>query len=162
MSTDDFTKDYRQTMGLFATGVTVVLAERGGEVRGMTANAITSLSLDPPLLLFCPAKSSRMGQHVQIGCDFTVNILGDHQEDVSNWFAAAQEGEAPASVQFVDWPEAGTAPRLDDCMAHLGCRVRQVLEGGDHYIVVGEVRTLSRTEEPGNPLMFFNSRYHRP
>ena len=82
-----FHQAYRRTIGRFATGVTVVLAEQAGDVRGMTASAVTSVSLEPTLLLFCPAKRSRIAEILDVGTSFTVNVLGADQADLSNAFA---------------------------------------------------------------------------
>ena len=73
---EEFQRNYRDVIGLFATGVTVLLTEKDGEVRGMTANAVTSLSLDPTLLIVCPSKASRFAQMLEVGASFSVNILG--------------------------------------------------------------------------------------
>ena len=81
------TKAYRQTIGLFATGVTVLLAKRDDEVRGMTANAVASLSLEPTLVIVCPSKQAHMAEFLNLGNDFTINILSEEQEPLSNFFA---------------------------------------------------------------------------
>lgn len=166
---EDFRKRYRKTIGLFATGVSVLLAEMDGEIRGMTANAVTSLSLDPTLLIVCPSKKSRFAGLIEPGGTFSVNILGDHQEGVSNHFA--KTGDKSLTVDAVDtgepfpmvrWKDADLAPRLEDCVCALACRVDKVHDGGDHWIVVGEVRELYDREGELWPLLFFRGRYHHP
>ena len=151
MSDEDFQRDYRNTIGLFATGVTVVLAAKEGDVRGMTANAVTSLSLDPTLLLFCPAKDARISSYCEIGSSFTVNILGAHQERISNHFAGDDTEPEPV---FVEWDEAGDAPRIAGSLACIGCKTRAIHDGGDHWIVVGEVVALHQDSDPAEPLLF--------
>jgi flavin reductase (DIM6/NTAB) family NADH-FMN oxidoreductase RutF len=162
----DFQKRYRNTIGLFATGVTVLLAEKDGELRGMTANAITSLSLDPTRLIVCPSKKSRFAQLMEEGVPFTVSILGDHQEEISNHFAKTHDkglGEdQEESYPLTGWDDTGLAPRLADSIAALACRVHQKHDGGDHWIVVGEVIDLNDQEGELWPLLFFRGRYHHP
>lgn len=158
MSDEDFQRSYRNTIGLFATGVTVVLAAKDGDVRGMTANAVASLSLDPTLLLFCPAKDARISSCCTVGSSFTVNILGTHQEGISNHFAGTDSEPEHA---FVEWDEAGDAPRIAGSLACVGCKTQAIYDGGDHWIVVGEVVALHQDSDPGEPLLFHAGNYHR-
>ena len=158
MSEEDFQRNYRITIGLFATGVTVILAAKDGDVRGMTANAVTSLSLDPTLLLFCPAKDARISSYCTVGSSFTVNILGVHQEGISNHFAGADSEPEHA---FIEWDEAGDTPRIADSLACVGCKTHAIHDGGDHWIVVGEVVALYKDSDPGEPLLFHAGNYHR-
>ena len=155
---DEFQKSYRDTIGLFATGVTVILAAKDGEVRGMTANAVTSVSLEPTQLLFCPAKEARISGLCEVGSWFTVNILSAGQEGISNHFAGA---DTEPEHEFVEWPEAGDVPRIAGSLASVACEVRQMHDGGDHWIVVGEVKALHRDDEAGEPLLFYASSYRR-
>lgn len=155
------TKTYRQTMGLFATGVTVLLAERDGAVHGMTANAVTSLSLDPTLVIVCPSKRANLADFLTPGNCFTINILSEQQEPLSNFFANWRHEGPPPDYEFIPWDAAGKAPRLDGCLAALACQVQQVHDGGDHWIVVGQVLDLFRGEGPYRPLLFFGGGYHQ-
>ena len=161
---EEFRRNYRNVIGLFATGVTVLLAEKDGEVRGMTANAVTSLSLDPTLLIVCPSKSSRFAQMLEVGANFSVNILGDHQEQDSNFFAGTHEGglNKDDACGFENWTTSDVAPRLRDCIGAMACRVQQKHDGGDHWIVVGEVLDLYQGESEPWPLLFFEGGYHQP
>ena len=160
----EFHRNYRNVIGLFATGVTVLLTEKDGELRGMTANAVTSLSLDPTLLIVCPSKSSRFAQMLEVGANFSVNILGDHQEQDSNFFAGTQEGGLGKddACGIENWAASDTAPRLRDCIGAMACRVHQMHDGGDHWIVVGEVVDLYQGESEPWPLLFFEGGYHQP
>ena len=161
MSDSELQYRYRRTIGRFTTGVTVLLAEKDGVVRGMTANAVTSLSLDPMLLLVCPSKKARFTQLFEAGTPFTVNILGDHQEEVSNLFARTPEEDLPEGpFSLEEWEPSGAAPRLADCIASLACRVHRMHDGGDHWIVVGEVIALDRVEGEVWPLLYFDGKYH--
>jgi len=160
----EFHRNYRNVIGLFATGVTVLLTEKDGEIRGMTANAVTSLSLDPTLLIACPSKASRFAQMLEIGANFSVNILGDHQEQDSNFFAGTQEGGLAKddACGLDSWSAPHATPRLRDCIGAMACRVHQMHDGGDHWIVVGEVLDLYQHEEEPWPLLFFEGGYHHP
>jgi len=147
---------FRQTVGQFVTGVTVVAMEVEGSLRALTANSFTSLSLNPPLVLFCLGKGTKAGQVIDQVAEFTVNILGQDQKHLSNYFAGAWKQEEPPPFAFV--PDEG-GPRLAGAVASLGCRVHAVHEGGDHWIVVGEVLSLHRNELPKAPLLFAGGRY---
>ena len=161
---EDFRSIYRNVIGRFATGVTVLLAEKDGEVRGMTANAVTSLSLDPTLLIVCPSKTSRFAKVLETGANFSVNILGDHQDKDSNFFAGTKEGclSKDYACGIEVWSGSNTTPRLRDCIGAIVCRVHQMHDGGDHWIVVGEVVDLYRSEAEPWPLLFFEGGYHHP
>ncbi|HEY1303181.1 MAG TPA: flavin reductase family protein [Vicinamibacterales bacterium] len=148
-------RTFRQTVGRFVTGVTVVSIESEGEVRAMTANSFTSLSLDPPLVLFCLGKDTKAGQHIRKVSGFAVSILSHEQQDLSSYFAGTWRGDDPPPFTFTTW-DGG--PRLEGCIAALGCRISAIHEGGDHWIVVGEVVATYRVEE-GLPLVFFGGRY---
>ncbi len=155
---DGFQREYRNTIGLFATGVTVIVAGSGDDIRGMTANAVTSVSLDPTMLLFCPGKEARLSKYCKEGAPFTVNILAANQQNTSNHFAGA---DMAPEHGFIDWPEAAGPPRIDGCVAALACRIRKMLDGGDHWIVLGEVTALHRGEETDDPLVFYAGTYRR-
>lgn len=147
-------REFRNTMGLFATGVTVITARAGEETRGMTANAVTSVSLDPLLLLVCVDRQARMAGVIVEAGRFAVNILRADQEQLSRHFSGRpQDGVEPRLVEL-----AG-APVLADSMASLVCAVERVLDGGDHLIVIGRVEALRRAEGADEPLLYFRGRY---
>ena len=147
----------RQTVGRFVTGVTVIAIDVDGEIRAMTANSFTSLSLDPPLVLFCLGKETKAGHHIRSAPGFSISILREDQRDLSSYFAGAWALDAaPPPFSFTEW-EGG--PRLDGCMAALGCRTHAIHEGGDHWIVVGHVMATYRDDDAGEPLVFFGGRY---
>ena len=129
-------RTFRQTVGQFVTGVTVIAMEVDGSIRALTANSFTSLSLNPPLVLFCLGKGTKAGQFIHQVTEFSVNILSQDQQPLSSYFAGAWKGEAPPPYSFTR-SEGG--PRLDGSVAALGCSVDAVHEGGDHWIVVGQV-----------------------
>lgn len=149
-------RTFRQTVGQFVTGVTVIAIEIDGSIRAMTANSFTSLSLDPPLVLFCLGKGTRAGQLIRRIDGFSVNILRHDQQALSAYFAGAWKDAAPPPFSFVAW-EGG--PRLEGCTAALGCAVHAIHDGGDHWIVVGRVVTTYRALDSSQPLVYFAGRY---
>jgi flavin reductase (DIM6/NTAB) family NADH-FMN oxidoreductase RutF len=151
-------REFRQTIASFATGVTVLAADIAGEVHAMTANAVSSLSLDPLLLLVCVSKQARMAANLEEAVGFSVNILRDEQQALSNFFAGMWKEESQPPFRFVPW-QGG--PRLEGCLAALGCERYQVVDGGDHWIVIGRVIALHQGIEPRRPLLFYGGRYGR-
>jgi flavin reductase (DIM6/NTAB) family NADH-FMN oxidoreductase RutF len=149
-------RTFRHTVGQFVTGVTVIAAEIDGEIRAMTANSFTSLSLDPPLVLFCVGKTTHLGRIVHSAPGFSVNILRQDQQNLSTYFAGGWKEPAPPPFSFVTWD--GTH-RLDGCPAAIGCALESIYEGGDHWIVVGRVLSLYRSEQDFAPLVFRAGRY---
>jgi flavin reductase (DIM6/NTAB) family NADH-FMN oxidoreductase RutF len=148
---------FRDTAGHFVTGVTVIAAGTGREVHGMTANAFTSLSLDPPLILVCIGRKARMGDHLRRAGAFTVNLLRADQIALSRFFAGARDSAGRPPFRFIHEPEG---PRLEGALASLGCRLERELDGGDHWIVIGRVEALFRGIEPLDPLVFYRGTYH--
>lgn len=147
---------FRDVLGLFATGIAIVVSDCGGEIRAMTANAVSSLSLDPMLMLFCPSKKAKLAQHLSELQHFSINFLRDDQQSLSTYFAGGwKEGPAPP-FRFVPWRGA---PRLEGCLAALSCEKQQVIDAGDHWLVVGRVLALHRGIEPHRPLLFFRGNY---
>jgi flavin reductase (DIM6/NTAB) family NADH-FMN oxidoreductase RutF len=152
--------EFRSISGHFATGVTVITSAAGDELQGMTANAFTALSLAPVMVLVCVDKGSHTHAMIERGGVFAVNILGEHQEDVSRTFAKRSPPEA-GSLRGVPFRLGETgAPILEDCLAYLDCRVASALDGGDHSIFLGEVID-EAIVSGGNPLLFYTGRYVR-
>ena len=147
---------FRQTVGQFATGVTVIATETDGSIRAMTANSFTSLSLDPPLVLFCVGKTAHLSAHLRDATAFSVNILAQSQQDLSTYFAGGWKQASPPPFAFIGWDGAH---RLEGCTASLGCVVETIYEGGDHWIVIGRVLSLYRSEPACQPLLFCAGRY---
>jgi 3-hydroxy-9,10-secoandrosta-1,3,5(10)-triene-9,17-dione monooxygenase reductase component len=146
---------FRHTVGQFVTGVTVVAADLDGAVRAMTANSFTSVSLDPPLVLFCVGKTAHLGKLIHAATGFSVNILHHDQQDLSTYFAGGWKQETPPPFTFLSW-EGG--PLLEGSLAALGCSLEAIYEGGDHWIVIGRVVSLYRSEST-TPLVFRAGRY---
>jgi len=147
---------FRQTVGQFATGVTVIATDIDGAIHAMTANSFTSLSLNPPLVLFCVARNAKMGRLVRESVLFSVNILSRGQQDISAYFAGAWRQEEPPAFSFSGWEGV---PRLAGCAATLACVVHAVHEGGDHWIVIGRVTHVDQPVPVRLPLVFFGGRY---
>ena len=149
-------REFRQTVGQFVTGVTVIAAEIDGSVLGMTANAFTSLSLDPPLVLFCVAKKAHLAQGIHRSSGFSVNVLRQEQQNLSTYFAGGWKEPDPPPFTFEPW-DGG--PLLSDSGAAIGCTIETIHEGGDHFIVIGRVQALYRREAPWAPLVFAAGKY---
>lgn len=156
---------FRDVLGLFATGVTVVTSLSGNEPVGMTCQSFSSVSLNPPLVMFCPAKTSRAWPLMRQAGFFCVNFLSDGQQDISNGMAS----RGAEKFHGVDWSPASTgAPLLDGVLGYVDCTIDRVHEAGDHYIVVGRVRELDMgdgnpaTRGAGTPLLFHRGAYTRP
>ena len=150
-------RDFRDTLGCFATGITVITTVDGeGAPVGMTANAFTSLSLEPPLVLFCLDRKGNSFEAFHTNRSFAVNILAAGQEDLSRRFAS-KGPQKWSGVTFDSWDTG--CPILRGCIANLECQVDSVFEGGDHVIVVGKVMRLERSEDETRPLLYFRGRY---
>ena len=144
----------RDTMGRFATGVAIVTVEHAGRPHGMTVNSLTSVSLDPPLILVCPARRTRTATAIQARGAFVVNILADRQDELSNRFARPGGDERFAGIDVR--MNAHGLPELP-ALGHLTCRVHEIHDGGDHHIVVAEVLETHIRER--RPLIFHRGRY---
>ena len=151
--------EFRSIIGHFATGVTVITTAVGDKLHGMTANAVSSLSLDPVLVLICVDKTTHTHRVLTEGGVFTVNILGEHQEALSRIFAKKGEPEVGTlRGQSFRLGESG-APILSDCLAFIECRVENMLDGGDHSIFLGRVVS-EGVESEMRPLLFYRGGYH--
>ncbi|HEU5308014.1 MAG TPA: flavin reductase family protein [Acidimicrobiia bacterium] len=150
-------KRFRSVLGQFATGVTIITAMDGDEPVGMAANSFTSLSLDPPLILFCVAHTSSTWPRIEQAGTFAVNILGEGHQELCNLFA--QKG----ADRFAHTPwhvGVSGAPVLEEAIAYLDCRFEAEHPGGDHKIIVGRVLDLDMREGE-RPLLFFRGGYER-
>lgn len=144
----------RHIMGRFATGVTVVTTKADDELAGLTANAVASLSLDPPLVLVAVDRKAHSHAVLMRGRCFAMNILAVGQAERSNHFAA------PGPKDFSGIPlqdgETG-APVFADALAWVDCRVVEILPGGDHDIFVGQI--VAGDARDGEPLLYFGGSY---
>jgi flavin reductase (DIM6/NTAB) family NADH-FMN oxidoreductase RutF len=150
--------ELRLAMGHFATGVTVVTSVAAdGRPVGTTANAVSSLSLDPPLLLVCFDRSSQTLEAVGAHGAFAVNVLAAPQQELSANFA--RRGLAAAWDGVRHRPGLTRSPRLHDVLATLECTVEQRFPGGDHEIVIGRVLAAETGDTESPPLLFWRGRY---
>lgn len=146
---------YRQVLGHFPTGVTVVAGIDDGEPVGLAIGSFFSLSLDPALIGFCVGKSSNSWARMEGSGSFCVNILGADQEDVCRVFAASDDDKFAS----IGWkPTESGSPRIDDVLAWIDCDLDALHDGGDHHIVVGRVKGLGVGSER-DPLIFFRGGY---
>jgi flavin reductase (DIM6/NTAB) family NADH-FMN oxidoreductase RutF len=147
-------------MGRFATGVTVLTVQTGdGETVAMTANAITSVSLNPLLLLVCVGKQATIAPHILEAESFAFSFLNEDQEELSSYFAGIwHEQTPPPSFTFMEW---GDNVLLEGSIAGIACEPYQIIEGGDHWIVIGRATALHRPEHSGKPLIFYNGLYRQ-
>lgn len=145
---------FRQVMGHFCTGVTIITAldPNGREPVGFTAQAFQSLSMEPPLVLFCPQKTSSTWPRIEAAGSFCVNVLAADQEALCRAFAASGTDK----YRGVGWragPATGS-PVLSGTLAWIEGRITTQFDGGDHLIVVGEVLDM-HVEREGKPLLFY-------
>lgn len=148
---------FRQVLGHFPTGVTVVTASTPDGPVGLSIGSFSSLSLDPPLVLFCAGRTSTTWPRIRDAGAFCVNILAEDQEDICRVFA----GRGTDKFSGIGWrPSLVGAPLLYGCLASLDCRVEATHVGGDHDIVVGRVVDLGLHRQ-GGPLVFFRGGYGR-
>jgi flavin reductase (DIM6/NTAB) family NADH-FMN oxidoreductase RutF len=148
-------RELRSAMGRFPTGVTVVTATTADGPAGLAANAVTSLSLDPPLLLACLDRGSRTLRSVEAAGRFGINVLGSDSERLARSFG--QKTPMERKWVEVDWEERDGIPHLSAAIVFVACTMRDVLAGGDHVIVTGEVEAIHQRE--GEPLVFVDGSY---
>ncbi|MEN3316537.1 MAG: hypothetical protein V7605_2771 [Acidimicrobiaceae bacterium] len=148
---------YRQVLGHFATGVTVVTTADDGRPAGLAVNSFTSVSLAPPLVGFCVARTSTTWPRIRTAGSFCVNILAEDQEDLCRAFA----GRSADRFVGVGWrPARSGAPILAGGLAWLDCTVEVEHDAGDHILVLGRVREMGVDHE-GTPLVFYRGGYGR-
>lgn len=147
---------FRDTIGLFATGVAIIIGRAGDEVLAMTVNAVSSVSLDPMLVMFCPAKKARFAERLGSLAAFSINILRQEQQALSTYFAGGWKEPTPPPFRFVP---ARSAPRLEGSLATIDCALEKLIDAGDHWLVIGRVRDLHSGIGPHRPLLFYQGRY---
>ena len=147
---------FRNVLGRFASGVTVVTSTSNGAPVGLTCQSFSSVSLDPPLVLFIPAKTSRAWPLIQRAGRFCVNFLRHDQADLSN----AMASRGVDKFESVSWrpSEATGSPVLDDTLGYVDCSIHAVHEAGDHFVVIGKVLDLHASDAEG-PLLFYQGQY---
>src|SRR5262249_18101556 len=155
------TAEFRLACGQFATGVTVLTVERGPrQVHGLTANSVTSVSLEPLLLLVCVDQHANFLPLLKKEKRFGVNVLKEDQQAISRYFAQTEENteiEAKLGIRY-RWTASGI-PLLEDALAHVACVVVASYVAGDHTIFLGEVESVEVFN--GEPLLYFRGGYRR-
>lgn len=148
-------KTFRECLGRFATGVTVIsCSDAAGTACGITANSFSSVSLEPPLILWNIAKVSQLLTAYLTAEHFGINVLSAHQQSVSAHFAQSRRNLFKGIEHTTTDRDV---PRLADTLAWFECRTHQVHDCGDHFIIVGEVIDFAAGD--GDPLLFFASDY---
>ncbi len=153
-------RTFRDVLGQFASGVTVVTAISGGAPVGLTCQSFSSVSLNPPLVVFIPAKTSRAWPQIQRSGRFCVNFLADGQADLSNQMASRGVDKF-AGIPWTPSAETGS-PILEGTLGYVDCQIHAVHEAGDHFVVIGRVLDLhlARSDSAaGKPLLFFRGKY---
>jgi 3-hydroxy-9,10-secoandrosta-1,3,5(10)-triene-9,17-dione monooxygenase reductase component len=153
--TADESARFRQVLGHFCTGVTVITTMDANGPAGFACQAFSALSLDPPLVLFCPSRTSATWQRIERSGHFCANMLDASQRELARVFGT------PGADKFagVGWsPSASGAPILDGVLTWVGCTVLAVHDAGDHNVVIGSVTELGPCR-PGEPLLFYRGRY---
>ena len=151
-------EEFRRVLGSWASGVTIVTSRSGDRVHGMTVSAFSSVSLSPPLVLVCAEKSSNTNELIERSGVFTISVLSQGQEELSNRFASKKHED----VRFdgLECADGATGcPQIPDAYATLDCRVTQTVDAGDHYVYVGSVEGASLGE--AEPLLYFRGVYRR-
>jgi 3-hydroxy-9,10-secoandrosta-1,3,5(10)-triene-9,17-dione monooxygenase reductase component len=149
---------FRQVLGHFCTGVTIITTADADGPAGFSCQAFAALSLEPPLVLFCPSRSSVSWLRISRAGVFCANVLSAAQREIARSFGVAG---AP-KFGGIGWrPASCGAPVLDGVLTWAACTVRDVHEAGDHYLVTGEVTELGPCL-PGEPLLFYRGRYGVP
>jgi 3-hydroxy-9,10-secoandrosta-1,3,5(10)-triene-9,17-dione monooxygenase reductase component len=147
---------FREVLGHFATGITIVTATDEGEPVGFSCQSFAALSLDPPMVILAPAKSSTSWPRIARAGSFCVNILGEHQEAVCRAFAVS----GGKKFDGVDWsPGVTGSPLIEGSLATLECTLGAIYDGGDHELVTGHVVDMEIGK--GSPLIFYRSGFGR-
>ena len=146
--------EMRRVLGHFATGVTVVGGFDDGTPVGFACQSFTSVSLDPPLVLFCPAHTSTTWPRIQASGSFTVNVLAEDQTDLAKRFATTGIDKFAG----LDWHPTKWGPSINGVLASVHCDIQQIHAAGDHDVVIGHVRELGTHRDSG-PLLFFRGQF---
>ncbi|ORA56109.1 3-hydroxy-9,10-secoandrosta-1,3,5(10)-triene-9,17-dione monooxygenase reductase subunit [Mycobacteroides franklinii] len=150
---------FRNVLGQFCTGVTIITTTHEDAPVGFACQSFAALSLEPPLVLFCPTKQSRSWAAIEASGKFCVNVLAEDQREVSARFGSRE----PDKFAGIDWRPSGLgSPIITGSLAHIDCEVANVHDGGDHWVVFGSVNELSEIPEKPTatrPLLFYRGQY---
>ncbi len=159
MSFDD--REFRNALGMFPSGVTVITTGTEPNFVGMTAQSFSSLSLDPPLVLVCVDKGASVLPLLKETDAFSVNILPDSAMDTSNFFASSKRAAPPHQFDDHEYAMGVTGqPRLVVATMVFDCSIHSVLDGGDHEIIVGEVQAFEQQSDD-EPILFYGGNYRK-
>ncbi|MEN0133934.1 MAG: 3-hydroxy-9,10-secoandrosta-1,3,5(10)-triene-9,17-dione monooxygenase reductase subunit [Rhodococcus sp. (in: high G+C Gram-positive bacteria)] len=146
---------FRTVLGQFCTGVTIITTIDDGEPVGFACQSFAALSLEPPLVLFCPTKTSRSWAAIERSGAFCVNVLAEEQQSTCARFGSRE----PDKFAGIDWTASPLgSPILTGSLAHIDCSLESVHDGGDHWVVFGRVSSLSEIREE-RPLLFYRGQY---
>jgi flavin reductase (DIM6/NTAB) family NADH-FMN oxidoreductase RutF len=151
----------RDLMARFATGVSVVAARHGPLLAGMTASAVASISIDPPLMMASIARKAETHGAIVGSHAFAISVLADDQQELAECFARPTTAEKLTGFCGASWEEAETgSPVLEGALAFFDCRLAARHDGGDHTIFIGEI-VAAGFREDAEPLLWYASGYHR-
>ncbi|KAA0021978.1 3-hydroxy-9,10-secoandrosta-1,3,5(10)-triene-9,17-dione monooxygenase reductase subunit [Antrihabitans cavernicola] len=147
---------FRTVLGQFCTGVTIITTtDDDDKPIGFACQSFAALSLEPPLVLFCPTKVSRSWAAIEASGRFCVNVLAEEQQSTCARFGSRE----PDKFAGIDWhPSPLGSPILNGSLAHIDCTVETVHDGGDHFLVIGRVSSLSEVQSE-RPLLFYRGQY---
>ncbi|MBS4171771.1 flavin reductase family protein [Bacillus sp. FJAT-49736] len=145
-------RTFRDAMGKFATGVTIITTSVNNQVHGMTANAFMSVSLNPKLVLISIGEKANMNRLIQESGNFGISILTKDQQDMSMYFAGQLKEK-----RMIDFDWMQDIPVVPDSMANITCKVHASYQAGDHTLYIGEV--IDIVVKDGEPLAFFEGKY---
>jgi 3-hydroxy-9,10-secoandrosta-1,3,5(10)-triene-9,17-dione monooxygenase reductase component len=149
------TTEFREVMGHFCTGIVIITAQVDGKPMGLTCQSFVSVSLNPPLISFCPGHSSTSWPTMREAGAFCVNVLAADQQLLSQRFSKSGGDK----FKDVAWTTSAFGnPRIDGCLAHVDCTIEAIYEAGDHDIVVGRVQDLV-VSRSSTPLLFFQGQF---
>lgn len=150
-------RTFREVLGQFCTGITIITTVHAEVPVGFACQSFAALSLEPPLVLFCPTKVSRSWQAIEASGKFCVNVLTENQKDISARFGS----QAADKFAGIDWSTSPLgSPVIDGSLAYIDCTVASVHGGGDHFVVFGAVKSLSAVPKvKPRPLLFYRGDY---
>jgi 3-hydroxy-9,10-secoandrosta-1,3,5(10)-triene-9,17-dione monooxygenase reductase component len=155
MTADIDPRTFRSVLGRFCTGITIIATVDDGNPVGFACQSFSALSLDPPLIMFCPGAKSRSWAAIERTGHFCVNVLAEEQQSLCARFGSPE----PDKFAGVDWsPTDLGSPALGGALAHIDCTVERTADGGDHVIVIGRVHAMTDTSG-GRPLLFYRGQY---
>ncbi len=151
--------DFKAAMGSWATGVSVVTTNQAGMLYGLTVSSLTSVSLDPPLVLVCLNQSNRMGLMIVESTRFAVSLLADDQAPASNYFAKPGREPTPGFVEIDgEWTDYDV-PVVKNALSYMVCEHHQTIAMGDHAVVFGRVISAVSRDDGRGPLMYWRRGY---